>query len=48
MPALNCYLVADNTKMEMTGLVSTSNHMIADHVEVETDADILWVTEVKD
>ncbi len=34
--------------MEMTGLVSTSNYMIADQVKVETDADILWVTEVKD
>eukprot|EP00891_Asterochloris_glomerata_P004684 jgi/Astpho2/4684/fgenesh1_pm.00067_%23_55_t len=34
-----------NSKMEMTGLVSTSNYMIADQVKVETDADILWVTE---
>ena len=43
-----CCLVADNTRMEMTSLISTSNRMIADQLKVETDADILWVTEVKD
>ena len=40
-------MVADNSKMEMTGLVSTSNYMIADQVKVETDAAILWVTASK-
>jgi len=36
---------ADKTLSEFTGMISTSNHIIDDTVVVETDADVLWITE---
>ncbi len=36
---------ADKTLSEFTGMVSTSNHIMDDTVIVETDADVIWITE---
>ena len=38
----------DNTEMRITGLISTCNKLAGDEVVVETDADLLWMTEVAD
>ena len=35
----------DKTLSEFTGMISTSNHIMDDIVIVETDADVIWVTE---
>ena len=39
---------ADSTRMEWGGLISTCNKLAADTVTVETDAPLLWTTEVQE
>lgn len=34
--------------MRFRGLLSTSNIIVSDTVEVDTDEELLWITEVKD
>lgn len=41
-----CFGVAANARSEFTGLISTSNQIVGEVVEVETDADVVWITEV--
>ena len=36
---------ADKTVSDFTGMISTSNHIMDDTVMVETDADVIWITE---
>jgi len=36
---------AEKTLSEFTGMISTSNHIMDDTVMVETDADVIWITE---
>ena len=36
---------ADKTLSEFTGMISTSNHIMHNTVMVETDADVIWITE---
>jgi thiamine pyrophosphokinase len=38
----------DNTLMEFGGLVSTSNRICEDVVEVSSDRDLIWTVELKD
>jgi thiamine pyrophosphokinase len=38
----------DRTQMRIGGLVSTSNLIEADEVAVETDADLVWTTELRE
>eukprot|EP00877_Chromochloris_zofingiensis_P002423 jgi/Chrzof1/12181/Cz06g24070.t1 len=38
----------NNTQMRFRGLLSTSNIIVSDTVEVDTDEELLWITEVKD
>lgn len=35
----------DKTVSDFTGMISTSNHIMDDTVMVETDADVIWITE---
>ena len=39
-------MAAEQTRSEFTGMISTSNQIVDETVEVETDADVVWVTEV--
>lgn len=39
---------ADKTEMRFGGLVSTSNIIDADQIEVESDSDLLWTTELNE
>ena len=39
---------ADSTRMEMHGLISTSNILTADEVQVKTDQELVWVTALKE
>jgi thiamine pyrophosphokinase len=34
--------------MAFGGLISTSNKLAADEVEVETDSDLIWTVELRD
>ena len=38
-----CY--TDKTLSTFDGMISTSNHISEDTVTVETDADVIWITE---
>ncbi len=39
---------ADNTRLEVAGLQSTSNIIVDDEVIVDTDQPLLWMTEFHD
>lgn len=41
-------VLADDTRMEWGGLISTCNQMVAEKVTVDTDAPLLWTTQYKD
>ena len=41
-------VLADNTRMQWGGLISTCNQMVADKVTVDTDAPLLWTTQYRD
>ena len=42
---LHFAFAADRSLSEFTGLISTSNHIVGDTVMVETDANVIWITE---
>ncbi len=41
-------LLADKTRLEVGGLQSTSNIIVDDHVVIDTDYPLLWMTELHD
>ena len=43
--AIMSLFLADKTVSDFTGMISTSNHIMDDTVTVETDADVIWITE---
>jgi hypothetical protein len=45
---LECCAFADNTRLEVAGLQSTSNIIVSDEVIVDTDRPLLWMTEFHD
>lgn len=38
----------ENTLMEFGGLVSTSNKICEDEIEVDADGDLIWTVELKE
>ena len=38
---------ADKTRMEMHGLISTSNILESDEIHVDTDQELIWMTAQK-
>ena len=42
------YLCTDETRLEVQGLQSTSNALCCDHITVDTDQPLLWMTEFRD
>lgn len=38
-------IYTDKTLSKFDGMISTSNHISEDTVTVETDADVIWITE---
>ena len=43
---MNPVLVADKTLSNFDGMISTSNHIAEETVTIETDADVIWITEI--
>ena len=41
-------LCTDETRLEVQGLQSTSNALCCDHITVDTDQPVLWMTEFRD
>ncbi len=41
-------MYADDTRLEVRGLQSTSNMLRSSHVNVDTDQPLLWMTEFRD